>query len=289
MKFSEELLKIKNSKKTALFMPYLTLGDPSFSFSLDLAKTLIDAGAHLLELGIPFSDPTADGPIIQKAMVRAFQNNDFSLSTIFQITKEIHLYNQNIFLIYLTYFNPIFQYNKSKNSFIGETFLKKSVEAGIKGFVIPDLPFDSKEFLELEEQIQKNQLPLNVIPMIAPNTNEKRTKMILSKGSGFVYYITSLGVTGFRDFKTIENYQKKINFLKQYTNLPIFAGFGIHRSEQAKELKNIFDGIIVGSLFHKIIDEILNEQGISFEHKLKKTCELFYETTKNFVDSLILN
>ncbi len=289
MNLSLKLQNIKKEKKTCLFMPYLTLGDPDFESSLEFAKALIFGGAHVLELGIPFSDPTADGPIIQKAMVRSAKNQDFSLETIFEITQKIHSQQEDIALIYLTYFNPIFRYKKEKNTFTGEYFLKKSSEMGIRGFVIPDLPFDSKEFLEISEQIEKQNLPISIIPMIAPNTEKSRAAMILSKGKGFVYYITSLGVTGFRDFSTIQDYENKIQTLRKFTNLPIFAGFGIHKPEQSSILKKIFDGIIVGSFFHRLIEERLPPEKPLQKETKAKIAEEIYLSTKKFVDSLFLS
>ncbi|MFN3603567.1 MAG: tryptophan synthase subunit alpha [Leptonema sp. (in: bacteria)] len=286
MNLSNELLKVKKEKNAALFMPYLTLGDPDFFSSIEFANSFIQAGVSIIELGIPFSDPTADGPIIQKAMVRAAKNSNFSLETIFETSQKIYLLNPKIFLIYLTYLNPIVRYNQNKNSFVGENFLKKCSEIGIRGLVIPDLPFDSYEFLEISEQIQKHNLPLNIIPMIAPNTPKKRIQMILTRGNGFVYYITSLGVTGFRNLPSIEDYPNRIDFLRKHTELPIFAGFGIHKPEQAKELKKYFDGIIVGSLYHKTIEDFMNSGESGNQEKLNKITREFYEVTKNFVDSL---
>lgn len=289
MNLSLKLQNLIQEKKTCLFMPYLTLGDPDFESSVEFAKALILGGAHILELGIPFSDPTADGPIIQKAMVRATKNPNFSIETIFETTKKIHALREDIPLVYLTYFNPIFRYNKNKNTFLGEYFLKQSSEIGIRGLVIPDLPFDSREFIEIFEQIQKHSLSLSIIPMIAPNTKMSRAEMILSRGTGFVYYITSLGVTGFRDFITTEKYESKIQILRKYTNLPILAGFGIHKPEQASVLKKIFDGIIVGSFYHKLIEDRLPKEEFLIKEAIYKISEEIYLSTKKFVDTLILN
>ncbi|GIX40812.1 MAG: tryptophan synthase alpha chain [Leptospiraceae bacterium] len=282
MKLSHLLLERKTLKHSALYMPYFTLGDPDFESSLLIAKGMIDAGADILELGIPFSDPTADGPVIQKAMVRAMKHSDFSLEKIFETTQKIHSINPEIPLVYLTYFNPVYKYKNQKNRFVGESFLLKCIEIGVKGLVIPDLPFDSYEFLEIYDNIKKHHLDISIIPMIAPNTDIKRMKYILSYGSGFVYYITSLGVTGLRD-RLPENIKERAKLIRNYTNIPIFAGFGINKPEQAEELKSIFDGIIVGSLNHKIIEEFLNNE--NYREQIK---EKIYKTTKNFVDHLVL-
>ncbi len=280
MMLSELLQKKKNVKNAALYMPYITLGDPDFETSVLIAESLIHAGADILELGIPFSDPTADGPIIQKAMVRAMKHENFSLNTIFEVTKKIHLLNPEIPLVYLTYFNPIFKYNQTNNSYVGESFLKKCVEVGIKGLVIPDLPFDAPEFLEMMSYINKEGMNLAIIPMIAPNTEKERMKMILKHGEGFVYYITSLGVTGIREHLP-ENIKERANLIRRYTTIPVFAGFGINKPEQARQLKEIFDGIIIGSLNHMVIEESLKER--NYKDIIK---EKIFNITKNFIDEL---
>jgi len=281
MNLSEILIERKKQKNSALYMPYLTLGDPDFNSSIQIAESMINASSDILELGIPFSDPTADGPIIQKAMVRSMMHSEFSLEKIFETTYNIHQLNPNVPLVYLTYFNPIYKYQYHKNTFIGESFLKKCTDIGIKGLVIPDLPFDSKEFQEIYENIKKHQLNISLIPMIAPNTKDKRIKYILSYGSGFVYYITSLGVTGLRE-QLSEDIKERANLIRKYTSIPIFAGFGINKIEQVEELKKIFDGIIVGSLNHKIIEENLSK-----ENPISEIKEKIYKTTKNFVDHLV--
>lgn len=280
MTLSEVLRKRKQEKNAALYMPYITLGDPNFETTVLIAESLINAGADILELGIPFSDPTADGPIIQKAMVRAMKHESFSLNTIFEITKKIHSINPEIPLVYLTYFNPVYKYNQKNNSFAGESFLKKCIEIGIKGLVIPDLPFDSPDFKDMNSNIQKESLDLSIIPMIAPNTEKDRMKMILENGNGFVYYITSLGVTGMRE-NLPENIQERAALIRKFTTIPVFAGFGINKPEQAKILKNIFDGIIIGSLNHKIIEESITNK--NYKEIIK---EKIFNISKNFIDEL---
>ncbi|MCS7204922.1 MAG: tryptophan synthase subunit alpha [Leptospiraceae bacterium] len=279
---SQHIIEEKKRKRSALYMPYLTLGDPSFEESFIVAKAMIDAGSSLLELGIPFSDPTADGPLIQKAMVRSMNQKNFSLEKIFELTQKIHNYAPEIPLVYLTYFNPIFQYKKSQNAFLGEAFLKKAYELGIRALVIPDLPLDSPEAEELQKNIHSLEIDIALIPMIAPNTKFKRAKKILEKGSGFVYYITSLGVTGIRE-ELPDDFIERISLLQSLTNLPIFAGFGISKTEQVEKLKNLFDGIIVGSLNHKIIEELIESQ------RLDMLYQQIFQITKNFVDHLSLN
>lgn len=262
MSLSEYLLSIKKEKQTSLYMPYITLGDPDFHDSFTIIKTLIDAGAHILELGIPFSDPTADGPIIQRAMVRSMNQPGFSLEKIFELTQKIHEYKQDLPLVYLTYFNPVFRYKQKQNTATGEQFLKTAAETGIKALVIPDLPLDSPEARSLQETIQKFHLDIALIPMIAPNTGNKRIRTILAGGSGFIYYITSLGVTGLRDTFSSE-LESRIQYIRSISSLPVFAGFGISKIEHALQLKTLFDGIIVGSLNHKIIEESLETGGIA--------------------------
>ncbi len=274
MNLEEYILQKKEKKSSALYMPYLTLGDPDFQTSYEISEAILEAGSDLLELGIPFSDPTADGPVIQKAMVRAMSSRDFSLENIFRTTAKIHQIHPQKPLVYLTYFNIVYQYNHQKNSFIGEYFIKKALDCGISGLVIPDLPFDSPEQNEIRDNLEKSNIDMAMIPMISPNTTVKRMKKSLRQGKGFVYYITSLGVTGIRD-QLPEDMMSKISEIRSYCNLPIFAGFGISKFEQASVLKNTVDGIIVGSLNHKIIEE-----------DITSAKEKIFEITKKFIENL---
>jgi len=236
-------------------MPYLTMGDPSFSDTIVFAGAMIEAGADLIELGIPFSDPTADGPVIQAAMVRAMAQSDFSLDRIFETAAAIHKEHPSIPLVFLSYMNPVFRgfALESKNPLESlEMFLRKCRDSGVAGIVIPDLPLDQPEarmFAQVSEQFDICQ-----IFMSAPNTGEDRLRNLKGRAHGFVYHVTSYGVTGERA-ELPPAVKGQIHLARNLTGLPIFAGFGFSRPEQAAAVRDSADGVIVGSLHHRIIQE----------------------------------
>lgn len=249
-------------------MPYLTIGDPSCDATVAYALAMIDAGADIMELGIPFSDPTADGPVIQAAMVRAMQNGSFSLDQVFETAQRIHKERPQVPLVFLTYLNPVLtgmldDSERKVRSHLEtappmERFLKRCSLCGVAGIVIPDLPFDSEEsriFRNLSEKTGVSQ-----ILMAAPNTDAKRLKKICKEARGFIYYVTSMGVTGERQSLPPE-VGDRIQMVRDLSGLPVLAGFGISAPDQARVLGKHLDGVIVGSLNHRIIQEKGSEAG----------------------------
>ncbi len=278
----------ERAKSGPVYMPYLTAGDPDFSKTVEYALAMIDQGADLLELGIPFSDPTADGPVIQKAMFRALNNGAFSLEKVFETARAIHEARPQVPLIFLTYLNPILtgflkrvpgndalrsQFDVNRNI---EDFLKECQNAGIKGVVIPDLPHEQPEarvFRALAPQYGVDQ-----ILMIAPNTEKKRFKEICKLAGGFIYNVTSMGVTGERK-ELPRELGATIRRIKKSSGVPVLAGFGISEPEQVKSLVGILDGIIVGSLNHRIIEESISGNGTS------DAVSALAEKTRGFVEA----
>lgn len=249
-------------------MPYITCGDPDFRHTVDYSLSLIDGGADILELGIPFSDPTADGPVIQQAMVRAMAREDFSIDRVLDTAAEIHRHRPEVPIILLGYLNPILSHffaeldpeNEKKADPVLDTnsgchrsihrFLSRAEESGVQGIVIPDLPFDSPE----AQLFREHPSELNLISMIAPNTTEKRQKAICVQAEGFIYYVSSLGTTGERKELPPET-AAIVDRLKKQSGCPLFVGFGISQPDQARALASHVDGVIVGSLNQRIIDE----------------------------------
>jgi len=267
--------------KRPLYMPYLTIGDPTAEATEEFALALIDAGADILELGIPFSDPTADGPVIEAAMVRSLSQNKFSMESIFKTVDKIHKARPEIPIVFLGYLNPILHYKSNvitgKTDTISseasiESFMKRCSSAGVQGIVIPDLPFDQPESRYFKTYGKKYDVSL--IMMIAPNTKNKRMKEIAEISEGFIYYVTSMGVTGERN-ELPADIRQKINQIRKLSGVPVFAGFGISKPEHVRMLKKDVQGIIVGSLNHTIIQEY----GNSSSEKLK-------EITSNFLQEL---
>ncbi|WP_019907756.1 tryptophan synthase subunit alpha [Thermoanaerobacter indiensis] len=222
---------LKGEGRKAL-ITFITAGDPDIETTYDIVLALEEAGADIIELGIPYSDPLADGPTIQASSQRAL-NKGVKIPDIMKIVEKIRL-KSDIPLVYLVYYNSIFKYGIQK-------FLKESKDVGIDGLIIPDLPIEERK--DISEEADKYDIYL--IPLVAP-TSKERIKLITQNGKGFVYCVSITGVTGAReDIETdIEEYMKMVS---QYTNMPKAIGFGISTPEMAKKLKDFSDGIIVGS------------------------------------------
>lgn len=220
---------------------YIMAGDPSLQETEKLIPELEKGGADLIEIGIPFSDPLADGPTIQKAAVRALDNG-VSLRDAIDLVKRVRKVSQ-VPLIFMSYYNPIFKYGE-------ERFVRDAVKAGMDGVIVPDLP--PEEAGGFIAHSRKNGL--DTIFLLAPTSNEERIKKVCSISTGFIYYVSLTGVTGVREglSKDIGSMVKKI---KSYTKTPVAVGFGISRPEQAKEISYLADGVIVGSAIVKIIEE----------------------------------
>lgn len=249
------LKQIMSEKGRPLYMPYLTLGDPSFKASVEIAGAMLRGGADVLELGIPFSDPTADGPVIQKAMVRSMSASDFSIDAVFETTEKIHALQPETPLVFLTYLNPVlsgFAASSADEQESAVRFFERSARAGIRGLVIPDLPYDSKEARLLARL--GAMAGVEIVGMIAPNTSPKRLKEIAAAARGFIYYVTSHGVTGERS-ELPADLVERLEQVRKLSGVPVFAGFGISRPEQAATLVGHVDGVIAGSVHHRIIEE----------------------------------
>ncbi|MDX1961378.1 MAG: tryptophan synthase subunit alpha [Leptospiraceae bacterium] len=234
----------QNRKHKSLFITYFSLGDPSYEASPRFAKAILSGGADILELGIPFSDPIADGPVIQKSYKRALDNSAFSMEQILNTTQEIHKLNTEVPIVYLSYLNPIMQFGM-------EEFFSKAYLSGVRGVVVPDIPFDAEDYLQVFEIAKKNSI--SIINLVTPATTKKRIHAIKKFSSGFIYYVTSYGVTGERK-ELDDSLGKRIAEVQAETKLPVCAGFGISTPEQAEKISQFADGVIIGSSIQKIIE-----------------------------------
>ena len=219
------------------FIPFITCGDPDLETTEQLVYAMEKAGAALIELGIPFSDPTAEGPVIQDANIRALSGG-VTTDKIFDMVEKIRK-NTQIPLVFMTYANVVFSYG-------AERFIKKAAEVGMDGLILPDVPYEEKEEFD---GICK-QYGLDLVSLIAP-TSHDRIKMIAKDASGFIYCVSSLGVTGTRSAITTD-IGAMVNLVKEVTNLPCAVGFGISTPEQAAKMCESADGAIVGSAIVKI-------------------------------------
>lgn len=233
------MTRIKNAFANGkAFIAFLTGGDPDIETTEKLIYAMEEAGADLIEIGIPFSDPIAEGVVIQEADERALKNQ-VTTDDLFELVKKVRK-NSEIPLLFMTYYNPVFSYGREK-------FMANAKEAGIDGLIIPDVPFEESE----EVRIFCKQYDLDLINMIAP-TSIKRTKMIAEKAEGFLYCVSSLGVTGVRS-EIKSDIAGLIKDAKEVTSVPCAIGFGISTPEQAKEMAAVSDGVIVGSAIVRII------------------------------------
>ncbi len=222
------------------FIPFITCGDPDLDTTENLINAMADAGADLIELGIPFSDPTAEGPVIQAANIRALSCG-VTTDKIFDMVRKVRN-KVNVPMVFMTYANVVFSYGT-------ERFLKISAEIGMDGLILPDVPFEERE--DFAPACKK--YGLDFIPLVAPTSNE-RISMIAKKAEGFVYCVSSLGVTGMRN-KITSDVGAMVKLVHESTDTPAAIGFGISTPEQAAEMAAKADGIIVGSAIVKIIGE----------------------------------
>lgn len=222
------------------FIPFITCGDPDLDTTAKIVVQMAENGADLIELGIPFSDPMAEGPVIQGANLRALSGG-VTTDKIFDLVRRIRK-DVTVPMVFMTYANVVFSYG-------AERFISACAEIGMDGLILPDLPFEEKgEFLSVCQEYG-----LDLISLIAP-TSENRIAMIAKEAEGFLYIVSSLGVTGTRkEIKT--DLDAMVKVVRQNTNIPCAIGFGISTPEQARRMADISDGAIVGSAIMKLIEK----------------------------------
>ena len=234
---------------------FITAGDPNLEISQKIFNSLPDYGADFIELGMPFSDPMADGPAIQASSLRAL-NQGMNLKKTLLMVKNFRNRNLKTPVILMGYYNPIYQYGI-------ENFLKDAKNFGVDGFIIVDMPpEEDKEFLNY---LKKTNMDL--IKLLTPTTNEERLKIVLENSSGFLYYVSVTGITGTKK-ATIEEIDMSIRKIKKFTKLPIAVGFGISSQNQIKEISRIANASVVGSHIVKIIEnEFTTNKNNAFNHE----------------------
>ena len=228
------------------FMPYLCAGDPTPELTAKLLLTLEAAGADIIELGVPFSDPIADGPTIQRASERALAHS-ISLQQILEIVRSLREQTE-IPIALMSYYNPIFRMGE-------EAFCKAAQEAGVDGLIVPDLPPEQAQRL-LAVAPRYN---LATIFLVAPTSPPERMQLIASVSTGFIYCVSLTGVTGARAMLSDE-IAPMITELRNHTDKPISVGFGVSTPEQAKQVADIADGVIVGSAIVNVIEENMDDE-----------------------------
>ncbi len=229
-------------KNNKAIIAYLTLGDPNLKTSEQYVIDLAKGGADIIELGIPFSDPVGDGEVITKANERALNSgDDVSIDRLFESVKNIREQIDTP-LVWLSYLNPIFRYGY-------ERFFANCAKYKINGAIIPDMPFEEQE----ELATYANKYNIEIITLISP-TSKDRIELLSKNAKGFIYAISSLGVTGVRD-NIVTNTSKFAKEIKTFANVPVAIGFGISTKEQVKSLIKDYDGVIIGSSIVRIIEK----------------------------------
>jgi tryptophan synthase alpha chain len=225
--------ELKEQNRAAL-VTFITAGDPGYSTSLDILKGLPEAGADVIELGMPFTDPMADGPAIQLANIRALGNGQ-NLAKTLKMVREFRQDNSTTPLVLMGYFNPIHYYGVDK-------FIADAKEAGVDGLIVVDLPPEHNEDLCHPAQAAG----IDFIRLTTPTTDDQRLPTVLNGSSGFVYYVSVAGVTG-AGAATLDHVEEAVARLRRHTDLPVSIGFGIRTPEHAANIARLADGVVVGS------------------------------------------
>jgi len=225
---------------TAL-IPYITVGYPTVETTLKVVPLFAGSGCDIIELGIPFSDPLADGATIQRASYEALRQG-VTPKVCFEVAQELRR-QVNIPLVFMTYYNPVLKFGL-------EQFCSKCAEVGIDGLIIPDLPPEEGE--ELEKSTKRHGL--NLVYLLSPASTKERIRLVTSRASGFIYLVSLTGVTGARD-KLPEELESFVASVRKRTEKPLCVGFGVSTAEQAQRVAKVADGVIVGSRIMQLLDE----------------------------------
>jgi tryptophan synthase alpha chain len=230
---------IREGKKA--FIPYVMAGYPSIKRSAEVVRILEDCGSDIIELGVPFSDPLADGPTIQKAAQSALDKG-ITLSSVIDFVSTLRSSTQ-IPIVLMTYYNPVFRYGEEK-------FVRDASSAGVDGIIVPDLPPDESAGLI---QISR-KCGFDTVFLVAPTSTEKRIKKVVQAARGFIYYVSMTGITGAR-LSMESTVGSHIKMIRTLTNKPIAVGFGISTPDEAAVVSNLADGVIVGSAIVKRLSD----------------------------------
>lgn len=238
----EQSMQACKERQEKAFITYITAGLPDITATKEIIKAQARGGCDVIEVGVPFSDPIADGPVIQDASYRAICGG-VNLRKVFVMMEELRNEGVDVPIVFMLYYNTILHYGV-------EAFVEKCNEAGVDGLIIPDLPFEEQE--EISSYLSRSDQTI-LIQLVSP-VSGNRIEKILDKARGFVYCVSSMGVTGqnaaFR--KEVKSYLKKV---KDATQLPVMMGFGIRTAEDVEPVKEIIDGTIVGSYFIQLLDK----------------------------------
>ncbi|MBE7682476.1 MULTISPECIES: tryptophan synthase subunit alpha [Paenibacillus] len=241
-RMDQTFLRLKEQNRTAL-IPFLTVGDPDVETTIDIIKELEQAGADILELGVPYSDPLADGPVIQRASERALKSQ-ISIRTCMETAAKAREAGVQLPFVLFTYYNPVLQTGL-------DLFFDELVKHDISGMIIPDLPIEEAE----EMRRRADAAGVHLVPLVAPTSNA-RIERIVNGARGFIYCVSSLGVTGERA-SFFDGVERFIETVKSLTDIPVAVGFGISSHEQVERFSRICDGVVVGSAIVRQVEEAI--------------------------------
>ncbi len=260
-------IKKNFQNKNKKLISFTTGGDPNLKISIDIIESLINNGVDIIEIGMPFSDPMADGPTIQLSSARAIKQG-IELNQIFEIVKFARTLKKDLPIILMGYYNVILHFGIKE-------FVENCKKNGVDGLIIVDLQPEEDQHLYKELKIND----IDLIRLITPTTDEKRLKSILANASGFLYYVTITGITG-QHSANLNELKESIKLIRNFSSLPIVAGFGIKNAKDVKEICEIVDGAVVGSSIVKIIEQNQDNENTMLELINKFTKELKKATIK---------
>ncbi len=264
---------LKAQNRPAL-VTYFMGGDPDFDSSVGIMKALAQSGADVIELGMPFSDPMADGPAIQMAARRSLQGGQ-TLQKTLDIAKEFRKDDQDTPIVLMGYYNPIYIYGV-------DAFLDAAIDAGIDGLIVVDLPPEMDD----ELCIPALEKDINFIRLATPTTDDKRLPTVLNDTSGFVYYVSMNGITG-SALTEVANVSEAVKRIKSHTELPICVGFGVKTAEQAQAIGADADGVVVGSAIVSQIANSLDENGAATAETISNVSTLIKELAQGVANARI--
>ena len=265
--------RFKELKKAgrAGLITFITAGDPNIKISAQILQKLPSSGADIIELGMPFSDPMADGAAIQASSLRSLRNGG-SIHTTIEMVRHFREKDNKTPIILMGYFNPIYAYGIEK-------FIADAAESGVDGFIIVDLPPEESEMLE-----PVRRAGLSFIYLIAPTTDDRRLPMITKHASGFIYYVSVTGITG-TTTATNSNVETALKNIRHHTDLPIAVGFGISTREKAKEIGENAEAVVIGSAFVNKISDNLYEDGTPNDDCVSSVLNLVQDISSGLTDN----
>ena len=266
MSIINSTFKNLQKNKSKALVTYTVAGDPDLELSEEIIEEIINSGADIIEIGVPFSDPMSEGPVIQLAHERSLKNKT-SLPEILSLSNRLKKKFNNTPIVLMGYFNTFINSLNSDNNFhdINDEICEELKNSGVDGLIIVDLPFEESEviFKKLSEY------QIDLIRLISPTTSELRINEIINNSSGFLYYVSLKGITG-ADISSYEELEKRVQNIKKITNIPIVVGFGIKDQQTAENMSNFSDGVVIGSAIVDMIEHI----------KIKKTGNDFAKISK---------